>query len=368
MTYQKVKEVINKVIEILKEISQLDNEALSAMVPEYPSDNRANLVQSIIISRLTTEEYDIYVKYCEFYKSQKTLELKETVVALNTQIETLNDLYDERQRTLQERSNLNDQQTNLTRTISTLPWIRLKIAYSNLSKEHETYIKAVTSGIIKETQISDEITSIEEGNIITRAKNKRRLVALEEKESSLKLRHSRQHSVMRKRVVALVENYQEVLHDIIQSALANETIFKNACLSYPYYTKKTLEGSREEQVNSIIASILEQAENILSSQIDPISTYQEEDVYPPFGKLIELSPKEYESLINSYISKYLNVSLGRCDTKASRIMGSMKNCLSEQRECIAHLNDNQGGIILDHTTPTAEEKDIFQLIYKESKH
>lgn len=368
MSYEKVKEILNKVVAITNQLKELDNDELIKKYGLVESSNRDMLINQILKKKLSSVEYDIYDKYCSYYRVQKEQEVMSIAAMLGEQIDELSSLYDERQDVLHNKYVLENEKESIKRSILSLPWIRLKIDYDHLESEHKKLVGAINGEVIQESQIRDEIDSINGRNFIVRAKNKNKVAALKEKSTELKKSSRDEILKLKRNVRSLFAEYLDSLRVLVTDALKDKKLFELMRDTYSCTGGNTAGNTKDEQVSFIVDEFVNYADRENAKYRENYTSCIEEGVFPPVGRLEAISPDEYKEYLIKFLCLPIDKKIGRCSLDASQIMGKIRNGLERQKESIDSLNDKTSHILSNRESDTTlDEEKIFSLVYKESK-
>lgn len=359
MSYEMVKEVLNKVVEIKRGLDSLSTEEIASRYNFDEGIPRAEMIDKVILRGLSEEERDIYIKYLEFYRSQKNAEMYGVVSALSDGIDRIVELYDKRQALLGKKANLQEEKHSTIMNIKGLPWIRAKIQFSRLEAEHKRYVSEWAAGVVSESKVSDEKESILESNFLVRGMSKKRVTRLEEQEAQIRARNERKSKVLERKVKGEITAYIDIIKCIVRESLKNNVIVTQLRKRYD------LAGDELESV--VLDDFMTYVFSLESKREESLSALTQEDVFYPVNKLDVADPDKYMDYYVQFVSTSIDIEIGRTLCESSRIMSDIRRKLLDQKEAYATLNDSMQEVMPTFTVPTAEENRIFAKVYKESK-
>lgn len=368
MSYKKVKEVLNKVVAITNQLKNIDSDELVKKYKLVESSNRDVLIKQILKMKLSPVEYDIYDKYCSYYRVQREQEVMNIAAMLGEQIDELSSLYDERQDILRNKYLLENEKESIKRHVLSLPWIRLKIDYDRLESEHKKLVRTINGEIIQESQINDEIADINRRNFIVRARNKGKIVGLKEKKAELKKGSRDEILKLKRNVRGLFIEYLNSIRVLVTDALSDKKLFELMRDTRFCTGGNNTGNTRDEQVSLIVDEFVNYTDKENTKYTENYTSCIEEGVFPPVGRLEAISPDDYREYLTKFLCLPIDEKIGRCSLDASQIMSRIRSGLERQKDSIDSLNDRTSHILSNRETDiTLEEEKIFSLVYKDSK-
>ncbi|HAB67059.1 MAG TPA: hypothetical protein DCE23_06805 [Firmicutes bacterium] len=360
MSYEMVKEIVRKVSLIIKELDSLTDAMIVSQYNITDYIDRDDLVLKVIKQKIGDSDFEIYVRYCNYYRLQKEKEFNDAVGVLTSQIDDVTNLYNRRQELMYTRYLISDDKSELKREILSLPWIRLKIDYGQLKDEHNKLASTINHGIIANTKIDDEINEIKAKSFITR--NKRKIAAMQEEKRTSANDNRNEVLRLKQSVKRLFNAYIDSLKSLVLEGLANDRIFSLAGGS-------SSNENREESINRLYEEFMAYVNLMEKDKEESFASYIEEGVFPPVLRLQAVDPLTYQDYLIKFLSRDLDSKINKCFVESNEIMDRIRILLEQQKMCIGELSNNSGQIVINRSeSPTEEESKIFSLVYKEQNN
>lgn len=349
---QGVKDCLNK-IDVLKSDADLDK-----MLAQYGVDitklSHDEIVAMIVRYLLSDQERIYYNQYINYKRKQDFEKLDAALTSLGELTVNVSNLYDERREAARRITHIEELIRSLKSKLRDVPTIKISTLYNHLENDYKRYSKKVIKAGMKESQLNDQIHSIERSNFILRGIKGKELAFLKEELRTFKETSREEIDERQEKYNRTKEEYVELLRSVISELLRDDMIL-NAML----LTCKVLYGV---EVNSEFdyrgierVKVSELKEFNVNIIIEKFFNYYDEHNGEKYDA------HTFYGIVEEFVLYFYRLGISKLEGQRNRCLSDISSAFIAQSELISGVKECKTSLTEGVTSP--DEDDTLSLVY-----